>query len=206
MSITKTLFSSNYGYFRAIVAMVLGLILVIWSGLSIKIVVLLAGAVLLVVGVATLIVRHQRKKNGVPDDEQYNSNVALVNGILDIVLGILFLVAVKFITKLFGVLLGALLVVLAVVQLFNLISASRKVIVAKWIYALPIATLILGVVCICRPNVTVNALAIIFGLGLLVFGASELVSTMKIQKAKSILQEEKAVVEELHMLEAEQGE
>lgn len=206
MSITKTLFSSNYGYFRAIVAMVLGLILVIWSGLSIKIVVLLAGAVLLVVGVATLIVRHQRKKNGVPDDEQYNSNVALVNGILDIVLGILFLAAVKFITKLFGVLFGALLVVLAVVQLFNLISASRKVIVAKWIYALPIATLILGVVCICRPNVTVNALAIIFGLGLLVFGASELVSTMKIQKAKSILQEEKAVVEELHMLEAEQGE
>lgn len=180
MGIVKTLFNPSYGYARGVVAIILGLALVIWPSAIINVVLYLLGGLLLVLAAVNLI-----KYFGCKDKEE-RETTSLINGICALVVGLVFLLATRWLVQMVGFILGALLIVLAVMQIVNLIKAGKTIKVDIWLYLLPVATIVLGIICLLGPNTIVKTLAILFGLGIFVYGVSEIVSINRLRKAMKV--------------------
>lgn len=180
MGIVKTLFNPSYGYARGVVAIILGLALVIWPSTIINVVLYLLGGLLLILAAVNLI-----KYFGCKDKEE-RETTSLINGICALVVGLVFLLATRWLVQMVGFILGALLIVLAVMQIVNLIKAGKTIKVDIWLYLFPIATIVLGIICLLGPNTIVKTLAILFGLGIFVYGVSEIVSVNRLRKAMKV--------------------
>ena len=180
MGIVKTLFNPSYGYARGVVAIILGLALVIWPSTIINVVLYLLGGLLLILAAVNLI-----KYFGCKDKEE-RETTSLINGICALVVGLVFLLATRWLVQMVGFILGALLIVLAVMQIVNLIKAGKTIKVDIWLYLFPIATIVLGIICLLGPNTIVKTLAILFGLGIFVYGVSEIVSINRLRKAMKV--------------------
>lgn len=180
MGIVKTLFNPSYGYARGVAAIILGLALVIWPSTIINVVLYLLGGLLLILAAVNLI-----KYFGCKDKEE-RETTSLINGICALVVGLVFLLATRWLVQMVGFILGALLIVLAVMQIVNLIKAGKTIKVDIWLYLFPIATIVLGIICLLGPNTIVKTLAILFGLGIFVYGVSEIFSINRLRKAMKV--------------------
>ncbi len=180
MGIVKTLFNPSYGYARGAVAIILGLALVIWPSTIINVVLYVLGGLMLILAAVNLIKYFGCK------DKADRETTSLINGICALVVGLVFLLATRWLVQMVGFILGALLVVLAVMQIVNLIKAGKTIKVDIWLYILPVATIVLGIICLLGPNTIVKTLAILFGLGIFVYGVSEIVSINRLRKAMKV--------------------
>lgn len=180
MGIIKTLFNPSYGYARGIVAVILGLALVCWPSTIINVVLYVLGALLLILAAVNFV-----KYFGCKDKNERETS-SLINGICALVVGIIFLVATRWLVQMVGFILGALLVVLAIMQIVNLIKAGKTIKVDAWLYLFPVATIVLGVICLLGPNTIIKTLAILFGLGIFVYGVSEIISINRLRKAMKV--------------------
>lgn len=176
MKTANVFFDRSYGYARAIVALVGGLILVIWPEAVKNSIMVILGALILAVGVVSLVMSYtgKWKKEKVP--------LLLLNSIVDMAFGIVLIVFPKFFTGLIMFVFGLILLIFGLGEIINLFRTAKAVRVPWMLYVGPLITLILGVTMFFFPSGSGNVLFILFGSTLLLYSVSEFVSTYMIRR------------------------
>jgi len=194
MDFIKTIFNPSYGYVRGIVGIILGLILIIFPTASIKFLVWVIGGIILLSGIVSLLtyfIHRNKIVKGTETIELYsNDRMLLITGIIASVIGLFLLlfssVLINFVVTIFGIL----LIVMAIMQLLNLFKAAKSENNLRYVFLFPIATLVLGILCTVQPQGATRGAVIILGFGILMAGASEFVSVMKLKEALKHLKEQ----------------
>lgn len=176
MKPTNVFFDRSYGYARAIIALVGGLILVIWPGTVKNSIMIILGSLILAVGIVSIVLSYTGKwrKEKVP--------LLLLNSIVDIAFGLVLIIFPKFFTGLIMFVFGLILLIFGLGEIINLFRTAKAVRVPWPLYIGPAVTLILGVVMFFFPDKSGNALFVIFGATLLLYSISEFASTYTIRK------------------------
>lgn len=177
MKSANVFFDRSYGYARAIIALVGGLILVIWPAAVKNSIMIILGALILAVGLVSLIMSYtgKWKKEKVP--------LLLLNSIVDIAFGLVLIIFPKFFTGLIMFVFGLVLLVFGLGEIINLFRTAKAVHVPWPLYIGPAVTLILGIVMFFFPEQSGNTLFVLFGATLLLYSVSEFASTYTIRRA-----------------------
>ena len=177
MKIVNILSGSAYGYVRAAVTLVLGLLIVIWPGVAVRTLVMVIGAFLIAAGAISFIASYgDRKVEG-------QSPLLILNGLVSIVFGLILIILPDFFVGIIMFLFGAILLLFGVMQIVNIINV-RRVIKIQWIsYIVPILVCLCGIVIFFNPFNSLAAIFIFFGIVLIIYGVSEFISTLSFRKA-----------------------
>lgn len=176
MKPTNVFFDRSYGYARAIIALVGGLILVIWPETVKNSIMIILGSLILAVGIVSIVLSYTGKwrKEKIP--------LLLLNSIVDIAFGLVLIIFPKFFTGLIMFVFGLILLIFGLGEIINLFRTAKAVRVPWPLYIGPAVTLILGVAMFFFPDKSGNALFVIFGATLLLYSISEFASTYTIRK------------------------
>lgn len=185
MKTANVFFDRSYGYARAIVALVIGLILVIWPDEVKKYIMIILGSLIMAVGIVSIILSYtgKWKNEKVP--------LLLLNSIVDIAFGLVLVIFPQFFTSLIMFVFGLILLIFGLSEIINLVRTSKTISIPWPLYMGPAITLVLGVAMFFFPDESGNVLFILFGATLLVYSASEFASTYTIRnEMKKILTDE----------------
>jgi uncharacterized membrane protein HdeD (DUF308 family) len=105
------------------------------------------------------------------------------NGGVDILLGILLFAYPGFVAGLMIYIIGFVLLGFGLFQLIALVSANRGMRMGAGSFVLPAVVFIAGLFLIMRPAFIGEAIGVIAGVALIIYGASELLSSWKMKKA-----------------------
>lgn len=178
MKIFSTLFSPAYGIIRAILALALGVVMVVWPGTAIETVIRVIGAVLVVIGGISLALSYTEREEG-------HTNIMSFNGIFDVVFGLLLIIFPAFFAGLSMYLFGAVMLIFGVGQIVNLIAVRKKVTIGTVWFVLPFVVAVCGVVVLfMRQWQGQPILYLVFGIALIVYAFTEVVISLKARKAK----------------------
>ena len=178
MKIFNTLFSPAYGIVRAILALVLGVIMVVWPGTAIETVIRVIGAVLVVIGGISLALSYTEREEG-------HTNIMSFNGIFDVVFGLLLIIFPAFFAGLSMYLFGAIMLVFGVGQIVNLISVRKKTHVDSVWFIMPFIEAVCGVVVLfMRQWQGKPILYLVFGIALIIYAFTEVVISIKARQVK----------------------
>lgn len=175
MNFIKTLFSPVYSITRALVALVLGLAMIIWPGVAVNTVFRILGAVLMVVGGVSIALALKERSQ--------HDNLITINGIFDIIFGLLLLIFPGFFAGLVMYFLGAVMLIFGIGQIVNLMLARRAVPVPWALMLLPFAIAVLGIIVLCNIFRAQETLFIVFGAALVVYAFTEIASTVIMRRA-----------------------
>lgn len=170
-------YKSRYnGLARAIVALVLGLVMVIIPGTAIDLVVKLIAVLFIASGVVSLIFGLRKK--------QKNELVLLVfNAIVDVILGVVLFMYPDFFVKIVFILIGLALLGFGIMQIIALVGASSLLGLGFWAFIIPVLVTIAGGFLVFNPFAQ-DLMCIIAGVTMICYSVSELWSAWKMQKAQ----------------------
>lgn len=168
-------FDRSYGYSRAVLAAILGIVLIIWPGTAVRTIIIVIGAVLMLLGAVSLIFSKK------PEEGQNRSLLSL-NGIASLVFGLILVIFPTFFAGIIMFLFGAILLIVGVSEVANLISVRRETKAPASLFLGPVITTACGIVIFFNPFSTIEWLFIFFGISLLVYALTEFLSTKKIRK------------------------
>lgn len=176
MKTANVFFDRSYGYSRAIIALIGGLVLVVWPEAVKNSIMIILGALILAVGLVSLILSYTGKwmKEKVP--------LLLLNSIVDIAFGLVLIIFPKFFAELIMFVFGLVLLVFGLGEIINLFRSAKTVRVPWPLYIGPAITLILGIVMFFFPDRSSNAVFVVFGATLLLYSVSEFASTYTIRR------------------------
>lgn len=176
MKSANIFFDRSYGYARAIVALIGGLVLVIWPDIVQKWVVIILGSLILAVGVASIIIAYAGKweKEKVP--------LLLMNSIVDIAFGVVLLAFPNFFVDLIMFVFGLLLLVFGLGEIVNLARTRKIVRFSPALYIGPCITTVIGITMFFFPRESGKWIFILFGATLLLYALSEIASTYLIRR------------------------
>ena len=168
MKTANVFFDRSYGYARAIIALAGGLILVIWPEAVKNSIMIILGALILAVGLVSLIMSYtgKWKKEKVP---------LLLLGLVLIIFPDFFMSVIFFVF-------GLILLIFGLGEIINLFRTAKAVRVPWPLYIGPLITLVLGVIMFFNPSWVSNALFVVFGAALLLYSVSEFASTYTIRR------------------------
>ena len=184
MKIINTLFGPSYGYIRAILAIAVGLLFVFFPADAEKMLITIIGSILLVVGIVSLVLSLKDSENHV--------GLMGVNGIFDIIFGLLLIIFPTFFASLLIYLIAALMLVFVIGQIAALAVVRGNGSIPFGFYILPIVLTIGGFVMMFKPDLVGQSLFLIAGIAMLCYGISELFSTIKINRMLKAMQQEVA--------------
>jgi len=173
MKIISNLFNPVYGYVRSIIAVLFGAALVIWPEVSLTTIVQVIGIALIVVGIIPLL--------GLAKNQKFYFLSA--TGVFDILLGIVLLVSPKFFVSLIMIVVGIFFITFGVGQLTNLYNAKKYSTVSWRFYVLPVCLTLFGIILLFNPFSSTATILMMVGIALMVYGISEIISTVKVRKA-----------------------
>ena len=139
MKIFSTLFSPAYSVVRAVLALALGAVMVIWPGTAIETVIRVIGAVLVVIGGVSLALSYTEREDG-------HTNIMSFNGLFDVVFGLVLIIFPAFFAGLSMYLFGAVMLIFGVGQIVNLIAVRKKVEIGAVWFVAPFVVAVFGVV------------------------------------------------------------
>ena len=176
MKTANVFFDRSYGYARAIIALAGGLILVIWPEAVKNSIMIILGALILAVGLVSLIMSYtgKWKKEKVP--------LLLLNSIVDIAFGLVLIIFPDFFMSVIFFVFGLILLIFGLGEIINLFRTAKAVRVPWPLYIGPLITLVLGVIMFFNPSWVSNALFVVFGAALLLYSVSEFASTYTIRR------------------------
>ena len=176
MKTANVFFDRSYGYARAIIALAGGLILVIWPEAVKNSIMIILGALILAVGLVSLIMSYtgKWKKEKVP--------LLLLNSIVDIAFGLVLIIFPDFFMSAIFFVFGLILLIFGLGEIISLFRTAKAVRVPWPLYIGPLITLILGVIMFFNPSWVSNALFVVFGAALLLYSVSEFASTYTIRR------------------------
>lgn len=177
MRIIYTAADYKNSMYRSVLAIILGLVVMLWPGAAIKYIIMLIGIIFLVTGLISFIVSYQNK-------DKQSGGLTSFSGIGSIVLGVLLLCIPSSFATIFMFLLGFVLVIAAIGQFVTLAAARQFGYAAPVGYLFPVLILIAGIVILFDPFKSAESIFIIFGLTAVFYGITNLVNQYKINKLR----------------------
>ncbi|MBQ7586698.1 MAG: DUF308 domain-containing protein [Lachnospiraceae bacterium] len=154
-----------------VVYIILGLVMVIFPQTTMKTFCLSLGAIAAVLGIVSLISYFSR------DAVDFVYRYDFVNGVLLILLGLLFIVKMELITELIPVMLGVMVLANGIMKLQHTIDLKR-IGFNGWLYVLvfSLLSLLVGAVCILQPDFIASILVILMGISFLFCGLTDFIT------------------------------
>ena len=163
------------GPLRALIALAVGIMMVVNPGEALTTVVKVIAAFLLASGLVSLIVGLRNKKDG-------SLPLMSFNALVDVLLGLFLFVFPGFVAKFMIYLIGFALLAFGVVQILALASARKMMGLGFGAFVLPIIVTLVGGFILFNPFAE-SVMVMITGAALVVYGASELLSSWRMKKA-----------------------
>lgn len=164
------------GPLRALTAIAIGVVMVVSKTNALSLAVRIIAAFLVASGLVSLIVGYRNRQNG---------TFALMgtNAAVDIFLGLMLFLFPGFFAGLLVYLIAFALLGFGIFQLITLGSANRVMKVGAMAFILPVIVLFCGMFLLVNPSFIGEAVGIVAGAALIVYGVSELLSSWKMKKA-----------------------
>lgn len=163
------------GPLRALTAIAIGIVMVASRTNALELAVQIIAAFIMASGVVSLIVGYKHKTDG-------TFGLMGFNGILDIILGLALFSFPGIAAGLLIWLIAFVLIGFGLFQLFGLIGASRALGLGFGSFVLPILVLLAGFFLIARPAFLGEAIGVVAGVCLILYGTSEIFSSWKMRK------------------------
>lgn len=176
MKASAIFFDRSYGYSRAILALILGVVLIIWPDTAVRTIVIVIGTVIMLLGALSMIFSRE------PSEGQGGRSLLSINGITSLIFGLVLILFPTFFVGIIMFLFGAILLIFGVSEIANLISAKKRASIPASLFIGPILTTGCGVVMFFNPFGTIEWVFIFFGISLVLYAISEISSTRKIRK------------------------
>ena len=164
------------GPIRALTAIAIGMVMVMSRTNALELAVRIIAAFLLASGVVSLIVGYRQRSNG-------TMSLMGFNGVVDIILGLMLFMFPGFVSGLLIYVIAFLLICFGLFQMVGLISANRVMRVGLWSFVMPLLVLAAGLFLIAKPAFVGEAIGVVAGASLIMYGASELLSSWKMRRA-----------------------
>ena len=163
------------GPLRALVAIAIGAMMVMYPGNALATVVKIIAAFILASGLVSLIVGLKNRNNG-------SLPLMSFNAVVDIIIGLVLLMFPLFVAKFIIYLIGFVLLGFGIMQILALVSAKRVMGLGLGAFILPAVVTLVGGFLLFNPFAE-SVMVMIAGAALIVYGASELFSSWKMKKA-----------------------
>ena len=164
------------GPIRALTALVIGIIMVVSKANALNMAVRIIAAFLIASGIVSLMVGYRNRTNGTMGLMGFNAGV-------DIFLGIMVFLFPDFISGLLVLIVGFALLGFGLFQMIALFSANRVLKVGMFSFVMPVLVFLSGAFLVMRPTFIGEAIGVIAGAALIIYGISELLSSWKIRQA-----------------------
>lgn len=163
---------------RSILAILLGIILVIWPGLALNYVVIVIGLLLLLMGVISVVSFYRAKSAG------YIMNGSFpLDGFLMAALGIAMIAIPPFFVSILMYIIAFLLILGGVGQLSVLASARKAGPVSGVYYIFPVLILLAGILIIMNPFGTAANLFMFCGITAIIYGVIDVINHLRFNRA-----------------------
>ncbi len=187
MQIVYTTSNLRGGIYRAVLAILLGLALLIWPGSALKYVVMLIGVMFLTIGIISFIISSKNR-------EEHQRSFAPLSGVGSIILGLLLVCLPSTFATVFMFLLGFILVLAAVGQLVSLSAARQFGRVSPLSFLFSLLILIVGIVILFDPFSSAESVFILFGITTVFYGVTDLINQFTIRKMRRASEKKEEIV------------
>lgn len=164
------------GPMRALIAVAIGVIMVVYNEQAMNIVVKIIAALIFASGIVSLAVGLKKRNDN-------TSRLMNFNAVVDIVIASLLFMFNGFVANLIIYLIGFALLGFGLFQIFALFGASRVMKIGFWPFVMPFLVTGAGIFLLFNPEWTKSSISLFAGIALLVYGVSELLSSWKVKKA-----------------------
>ena len=168
--------SSVNGLMRALVALAVGIMMVVYPAGALTTVVKIIAAFMIASGVVSLAV-------GLRDKERGSLPLMSFNALINLLLAILMFVFAPVIAKFVIYLIGFVLLAFGIVQIIAFLGARRVMQVSYGSFVLPIVVTLVGGFILFNPFAE-SVMTIIAGSALVLYGVSELLSSWRMKKVR----------------------
>lgn len=168
----------NNSVLRSILAVVLGLVLILWPEAVIHYLVMLIGVFFIIPGIISFI-------NYFTYDESLHNGkkrIFPIDGIGSLLFGGWLVIMPGFFVNILMYLLGAILVIAGIQQIMTLARARNWCTVPVSFYILPTLILLTGAMIIYNPSSIAANTFVIFGIAIMIYGVNELINWYKFRK------------------------
>lgn len=162
---------------RSVFALLLGLALIVWPDLMQRYLVVIIGILFAVPGLISLISYLTYRKKS--DDR---STIVPVESVGSLLFGLWLILMPDFFTRMLMYLLGLLLVIGAVQQIYSLVMARRQIAVPLLFFLFPAITLIAGLIILFNPMESIASMIMLFGIMAVFYGVNELFNYFRFKK------------------------
>ena len=164
------------GPIRALTALAIGVVMVMSRTNALELVVRIIAAFLFASGIVSVIVGYRNRAKG-------TMGLMSFNAVVDIVLGAILFIYPGIAAGLLIYLIAFALIGFGVFQIISLISASSILGLGFLSFILPGIVLAAGLFLLAKPGFVGEAIGVVAGVALIIYGLSELLSSWKMKKA-----------------------
>lgn len=178
----KIIYSKTTGrnaLYRALLAIIVGIVLIGWPQEALRYIIVCIGAIFLIMGIMAFITSYRRMQA-----EQRSDGLLSLNGIGSILLGILLVSVPLFFTAVLMIVLGCILILAAIAQLTTLAAMRQWGHLPAISNLFPILLLLAGLVIIFRPEKMANYSVVILGAASIFYGVTDLISQYQARKLR----------------------
>ena len=163
------------GPLRAVIAMAVGVIMIVFSEDALNIVVKIIAALLLASGIVSLSVGLKKRNDS-------TSKLMNFNAVVDIVIAVLLFIFNDWVSTLIISLVGVVLLLFGLFQIFAMISANRVMRLGFSPFIMPVVVTLVGGFIAFNP-LAKEVMTMVAGGALLFYGITELISSRRMKKA-----------------------
>ena len=164
------------GPFRALIALATGVVMIVYKEQAMDLVVKIIAAFLLASGFVSLAVGLRKKNDS-------SSKLMTFNAVVDVLIAALLFLFSGAVANLIIYLIGFVVLGFGIFQLIALISANRVSKVGIFALVMPVLVIGAGAFLLFNPEFIKSSVSLVAGIALLIYGASELLSSWKMKKA-----------------------
>jgi uncharacterized membrane protein HdeD (DUF308 family) len=164
------------GFIRALLAIAIGIVMVVSKTNALELAVQIIAAFLIATGVVTFFIGLKSSRGG-------EKNLFSVNAFVDVLLGALLFSFPNVVVNVLIYIIGFVLLLFGLFQILALVSTLKVYKLRIFAFIMPILVVVAGAFLIARPSFVGEAIGLIAGVSLILYGVSEIFSTFKMRKA-----------------------
>lgn len=192
MKLFFAFYDRSYGYVRAIIALVAGIVLIAWPDTAVKTIIVILGAFLMAVGIVSVVLSNIGKW------KTEKTPLLTMNGLVDIVFGLVLVLFPTFFASIIMFLFGLLLLLFGLGELISLFQSRKVTDIPVTFFIAPIITTACGLIIFFNPFSTMEWLFIFFGIVLIFYSITQFVSTYSVRsKIHAIKKEEAKIIQDV---------
>ena len=172
--------------YRAILAIILGIVMIIWPDVALQYIIMFIGIMFLITGMIAFIVSNR-------NHEEHRRSLVPFSGIGSMAFGVLLLAFPTFFTTIFMFILGFLLVLAAIGQFVSLATARQFGIVSPLSYLYAAFILLAGIVVLFNPFSSAESVFMFFGITAIFYGITDLLNQRTIRKVRKMKEEQEQI-------------